>query len=59
MNADETDPTTDFRELGEITTDSRWRISLGRMGVKPGTRYKVEGNTNGVLILLPINPEKK
>jgi hypothetical protein len=44
----------DFETVAEARVDSRGRISLGEAGAKPGRRYRVERNVDGVLLLIPV-----
>jgi hypothetical protein len=47
-------PCEEFEVVAETEVDSRGRVSLGRAGAKPGKRYRVESNVDGVLILTPV-----
>lgn len=38
----------------ETETDSRGRVSLGRAGAGPGTRYRVDSLPDGEIRLLPV-----
>ncbi|GAB7188963.1 hypothetical protein ATKI12_8794 [Kitasatospora sp. Ki12] len=44
----------EFETVAETEVDSRGRVSLGRAGAKPGRRYRVESNPDGVLLLTPV-----
>lgn len=44
----------EFEVVAETEVDSRGRVSLGRAGAKPGRRYRVESNVDGVLVLTPV-----
>jgi hypothetical protein len=44
----------DFQTVAEAKVDSRGRVSLGEAGAKPGRRYRVERNVDGVLLLIPV-----
>jgi hypothetical protein len=44
----------EFEVVAETEVDSRGRVSLGRAGAKPGRRYRVESNIDGVLVLTPV-----
>lgn len=44
----------EFETVAEARVDSRGRVSLGEAGAKPGRRYRVERNVDGVLILIPV-----
>jgi hypothetical protein len=44
----------EFEVVAETEVDTRGRVSLGRAGAKPGRRYRVESNVDGVLILTPV-----
>jgi hypothetical protein len=44
----------DFETVAEARVDSRGRVSLGEAGAKPGRRYRVERNVDGVLLLIPV-----
>lgn len=43
-----------FETVAETEVDSRGRVSLGKAGARPGRRYRVESNVDGVLILIPV-----
>lgn len=40
--------------VGEVEADTRNRLPLTRAGVRPGTRYRVEVDVDGVVILTPV-----
>jgi hypothetical protein len=44
----------EFEVVAETEVDTRGRVSLGRAGAKPGRRYRVESNVDGVLVLTPV-----
>lgn len=44
----------EFEVVAETEVDARGRISLGRAGAKPGRRYRIESNVDGVLVLTPV-----
>lgn len=44
----------EFETVAEAKVDSRGRVSLGEAGAKPGRRYRVERNVDGVLMLIPV-----
>lgn len=44
----------EYEVVAETEVDSRGRVSLGRAGAKPGRRYRIESNVDGVLILTPV-----
>jgi hypothetical protein len=44
----------EFETVAETEVDSRGRVSLGRAGARPGRRYRVETNPDGVLLLTPV-----
>jgi hypothetical protein len=44
----------EFEVVAETEVDARGRVSLGRAGAKPGRRYRVESNVDGVLVLTPV-----
>lgn len=44
----------EFEVVAETEVDARGRVSLGRAGAKPGRRYRVESNIDGVLMLTPV-----
>jgi hypothetical protein len=44
----------DFEVIAETEADGRGRVSLGRAGARPGRRYAVAANPDGVLLLTPV-----
>jgi hypothetical protein len=44
----------EFEVVAETEVDARGRVSLGRAGAQPGRRYRVEADTDGVLLLTPV-----
>lgn len=44
----------EFETVAETEVDSRGRVSLGRAGAKPGRRYRIQSNVDGVLVLTPV-----
>jgi hypothetical protein len=44
-----------FHRVGEVEIDARRRAYFGKVG-KPGRRYLVEENAEGVLRLVPLMP---
>lgn len=44
----------EFEVVAETEVDARGRVSLGRAGAKPGRRYRIESNVDGVLVLTPV-----
>ncbi len=44
----------EFEVVAETEADIRGRLSLGRAGAKPGRRYRVATNDEGVLLLTPV-----
>lgn len=44
----------EFETVAEAEVDSRGRVSLGKAGAKPGRRYRVESNVDGVIVLIPV-----
>lgn len=44
----------EFEVVAETEVDTRGRVSLGRAGAKPGRRYRIQSNVDGVLILTPV-----
>ena len=44
----------EFETVAEARVDSRGRVSLGEAGARPGRRYRIERNVDGVLILIPV-----
>ena len=43
-----------FDLVGEGETDARGRIALGRAGARPGRRYQVRSDADGVIMLIPV-----
>ncbi|MGX1772784.1 hypothetical protein ACWIGW_11805 [Nocardia brasiliensis] len=43
-----------FEIVGESEADSRGRVALGRAGARPGRRYQVRINSDGVVVLVPV-----
>jgi hypothetical protein len=43
-----------FEIVGESEADSRGRVALGRAGARPGRRYQVRADDDGVVILTPV-----
>ncbi len=43
-----------FDVVGESEADGRGRVSLGRAGARPGRRYQVRADDDGVIILTPV-----
>ena len=54
-------PPEQFETVAETEVDSLGRVSLGKAGARPGRRYRVESNVDGVLILIPVvsSPERE
>ncbi|HEX3732175.1 MAG TPA: hypothetical protein VHU91_04535 [Mycobacteriales bacterium] len=44
----------EFETVAEAEADPRGRVSLGRAGARPGRRYRVATNDDGVLLLTPV-----
>ena len=44
----------DFQLVGESEADSRGRVALGRAGARPGRRYQVRSDSDGVIVLVPV-----
>src|SRR5438067_1841883 len=42
-----------FRRVGEVEVDGRRRISLGKVGIRDHTRYFVNENAEGEILLVP------
>ncbi|WP_254705539.1 hypothetical protein [Streptomyces vilmorinianum] len=40
--------------VGEVEADARNRLPLTRAGVRPGIRYRVEVDVDGVVVLTPV-----
>src|SRR5215475_10576764 len=45
---------TRFEVVGESEADSRGRVALGRAGARPGRRYQVRADDDGVIVLTPV-----
>jgi hypothetical protein len=43
-----------FEVVGESEADSRGRVALGRAGARPGRRYQVRADDDGVIVLTPV-----
>lgn len=43
-----------FAIVGEAEADTRGRIALGRAGARPGRRYQVRTDDDGVVVLTPV-----
>ncbi|MEU7221043.1 hypothetical protein [Nocardia iowensis] len=43
-----------FEIVGESEADSRGRVALGRAGARPGRRYQVRIDSDGVVVLVPV-----
>jgi hypothetical protein len=43
-----------FDDVGESEADARGRVALGRAGARPGRRYQVRADDDGVIILTPV-----
>jgi hypothetical protein len=43
-----------FDVVGESEADSRGRVALGRAGARPGRRYQVRSDNDGVIVLTPM-----
>jgi hypothetical protein len=43
-----------FDVIGESEADVRGRVALGRAGAKPGRRYQVRTDPDGVIVLVPV-----
>lgn len=44
----------EFETVAEAEADARGRVSLSRAGARPGRRYRVATNDDGVLLLTPV-----
>ncbi|MGH3679684.1 MAG: hypothetical protein ACRDT2_05400 [Natronosporangium sp.] len=40
--------------VGESEADSRGRVALSRAGARPGRRYQVRSDDDGVIVLVPV-----
>jgi hypothetical protein len=45
---------TRFEVVGESEADARGRVALGRAGARPGRRYQVRADDDGVIMLTPV-----
>ena len=43
-----------FDVVGESEADGRGRVALGRAGARPGRRYQVRSDDDGVILLTPV-----
>lgn len=43
-----------FDVVGESEADARGRVALGRAGARPGRRYQVRTDPDGVIVLVPV-----
>lgn len=43
-----------FDVVGESEADGRGRVALGRAGARPGRRYQVRADDDGVIVLTPV-----
>jgi hypothetical protein len=43
-----------FDVVGESEADARGRVALGRAGARPGRRYQVRMDPDGVIVLVPV-----
>jgi hypothetical protein len=43
-----------FDVVGESEADTRGRVALGRAGARPGRRYQVRADQDGVIVLVPV-----
>jgi hypothetical protein len=43
-----------FDIVGESEADARGRVALGRAGARPGRRYQVRSDHDGVIVLTPV-----
>ncbi len=48
------DDSVRFDLVGESEADSRGRVALGRAGARPGRRYQVRADDDGVIMLTPV-----
>jgi hypothetical protein len=48
------DLTDRFDVVGESEADARGRVALGRAGARPGRRYQVRTDADGVIVLVPV-----
>ncbi|MPZ27276.1 MAG: hypothetical protein GEV12_12920 [Micromonosporaceae bacterium] len=45
---------TRLEVVGESEADARGRVALGRAGARPGRRYQVRSDDDGVIVLVPV-----
>lgn len=43
-----------FDVVGESEADARGRVALGRAGARPGRRYQIRSDEDGVIVLTPV-----
>lgn len=43
-----------FEAIAEAEADSRGRVTIARAGAKPGRRYRVFANVDGLVVLEPV-----
>lgn len=43
-----------FEAIAEAEADSRGRVTIARAGAKPGRRYRVYANVDGLVLLEPV-----
>lgn len=43
-----------FEPVGESEADARGRVALGRAGARPGRRYQVRSDADGMIVLTPV-----
>lgn len=43
-----------FEAIAEAEADSRGRVTIARAGAKPGRRYRVYANVDGLVVLEPV-----
>lgn len=43
-----------FEAIAEAEADSRGRVTIARAGAKPGRRYRVYSNVDGLVVLEPV-----
>lgn len=44
----------EFEAIAEAEADSRGRVTIARAGAKPGRRYRVYANADGLVVLEPV-----
>jgi len=44
----------EFEAIAEAEADSRGRVTIARAGAKPGRRYRVYANVDGLVVLEPV-----